>query len=76
MSKSQHVVPKSGGGWTVRQSGTTRVSKTFSTKDSAVSYARGRAKHAGGELYIHDKDGTITGRDSFSSRPGASDKQG
>jgi hypothetical protein len=75
MSKSQHVVPKSDGGWAVRQSGTSRASKTFSTKGDAVSYARDRAKQGRGELYIHGKDGTIQGRDSFGSKPEPREKR-
>jgi hypothetical protein len=57
--KSQHVVPTRDGSWSVRKSGAERASKSFTTKESAVGYAREVSKNQGSELYIHKRDGTI-----------------
>ena len=70
MSKSsKHVVPSSDGRWAVRQSGAARATKVFDKKEDAVTYARNEAKKQSGELYIHRKDGTILGRDSYGRDP-------
>lgn len=67
--KGHHVVRSLSGGWAVRQSGSSRVSKTFKTQAEAVAYARDRARSEHGELYVHRSDGTISGRDSYGSDP-------
>jgi hypothetical protein len=72
MSKAnKHVVPNPKGGWSVRTSGSARAGKVFGTQQDAVTYARGVARKSGGELYIHGKDGTIRGRDSYAKAPTA-----
>ena len=67
VSKGQHVVPNREGGWSVRKTGANRVTKNFDTQRDAVEYARSLARKQSSELYIHGKDGTIRGRDSYSS---------
>ena len=62
---SKHVVPNPAGGWTVRNSGATRVSRTFDTQAEAVRYGRTAAKKTHTELYVHGKDGTIKNKDSY-----------
>lgn len=69
MSKGLHVVPRADGGWTVRKTGASRASKVFCNQADAETYARDQAKKVSGELYIHRKDGTISGRDSFGKDP-------
>ncbi|MFA7240960.1 MAG: DUF2188 domain-containing protein [Sulfuricellaceae bacterium] len=67
--KSQHVVPSSNGGWSVRKTGASRASRVFDTQIDAIGYARLRAKEEKSELYIHRRDGTILGRDSYGNDP-------
>lgn len=70
MSKvSKHVVPNPGGGWSVKNSGAMRASRTFETQADAVEYGRTTAKKSHVELYIHGRDGTIKGKSSYSSDP-------
>jgi uncharacterized protein YdaT len=61
----KHVIPRSNGGWSVRQSGATRASKNFETQAEAVDYARDIAKKANTDLYVHRKDGTIRQKNVF-----------
>ena len=67
--KSQHVVPKAEGRWSVRKTGAAKATRTFDTQREAVDYARGLAQKQSGEVYIHSKDGTIRSRDSYGSDP-------
>lgn len=62
--KSNHVVP-SPSGWAVKKSGSVRASKTFDTKEGAVSYGRELSKNERTELYIHKKNGMIQNKNSF-----------
>lgn len=70
MSKNaKHVVPSQRGGWAVRSAGASKAGRVFDSKKQAVDYARGVAKNAHGELYIHGKDGTIKERRSYGNDP-------
>ena len=60
MNNSQHVVPNKDGGWCVRKSGASRVTRVFETQSEAVEYASERAKKEHSTCYIHDKDGTVS----------------
>lgn len=66
---SKHVVPNPAGGWSVKNSGATRASRTFDTQDEAVKYGRTAAKSSHSELYIHGKDGTIKNKNSYGRDP-------
>lgn len=66
--KAQHVVP-SGGKWSVRSAGAKRAGGTFGTKRAAGDSAREKARRAGGELYIHGRDGRPRERTSFGHDP-------
>ena len=61
----QHVVPNRHGDWAVRKAGADRATRVFATRSDAVAYAREAVKKAGGELYVHAKDGTIRERDTY-----------
>lgn len=65
----QHVVPDQHGSWSVRRDGAERATRVFTSKGDAVAFARGLAKKAGGELYVHAKDGSIRDRDTYSTDP-------
>ncbi len=67
--QKQHVVPDQHGRWSVRKAGADRASRAFDKQSDAVAYAREIVKKAGGELYIHRKDGTIRDRDSYGNDP-------
>lgn len=70
MSKaSKHVVPNPSGGWSVKNSGATRASRTFDTQQQAVTYARDAARKVGTELYVHGRDGTIKNKNSYGNDP-------
>lgn len=62
---SQHVVPTPRGGWAVRSAGATRSTKTFSSQQEAVNFAKALAKSQGAVLYVHRKDGSIRERSSY-----------
>ncbi|SIQ24509.1 hypothetical protein SAMN05880582_1011227 [Rhizobium sp. RU20A] len=66
MSKSQHVMP-SGGKWTLREAGSSRASRVFSSQQEAVDAAQKIAKQRGSVLYIHGKNGLIRERLSYTS---------
>lgn len=66
--KSNHVVP-SDSGWAVRKSGAVKASRTFSTKDSAIAYARQLSKSEKTELYVHKRNGMIENKDSYGKDP-------
>ena len=68
-SKSQHVVPSTRGGWSVKKEGASKATKNFETKVAAVKFGREVSKNSKSELYIHKKDGTIQQRDSYSNPP-------
>lgn len=66
---SKHVVPSPSGGWAVKNSGSSRASKTFGTQAEAVKYGRDVAKKGGSELYVHGRDGTIKNKNSYGRDP-------
>lgn len=70
MSKpSKHVIPNTGGGWAVKNSGALRASRTFGTQAEAIAYGRDAAKSSQSELYIHGRDGTIKNKNSYGNDP-------
>lgn len=70
MAKQTHVVPNSDkGGWDIKQSGGTRSSGHFETKQEAIDRAREISKNQKSELVIHKKDGWISQKDSHGHDP-------
>lgn len=68
--KSNHVIPSAQkGGWAVKKSGSSRLSKSFKTKSQAIEYGRQLSKKEHTELFIHRKDGTIQNRNSYGKDP-------
>lgn len=63
-----HTVPHSDG-WANRREGSTRVSKTFDTKQQAQAAGRQTARRERAEHLIHKQDGTIGERNSYGSDP-------
>lgn len=62
---TQHVVPNSEGGWSVKKGGATKATKSFENKSEATVYGKKIAKNQSAELVIHKKDGTIQNPNSF-----------
>lgn len=68
--KSNHVIPSSEkGGWAVKKSGSSKVSRSFDRKEEAVKYGRELSRREQTELYIHKKDGRIQERNSYGKDP-------
>ena len=69
--KSTHVVPnKARGGWDIKQSGAKRSSVHISTtKKDAVNRARVISRNQRTELFIHNRDGRISRKDSHGNDP-------
>lgn len=65
----QHVVPDQRGGWSVRKAGAERATRVFSSQGDALAFARHLAQKVGGELYVHAKDGTVRGKDTYAHDP-------
>src|ERR1041384_4875425 len=63
-----HVVPRTGG-WAVRKESNVRASSVHETKREAIEAARKLAQRESGELIIHQSDGRISNRDSYSHDP-------
>lgn len=66
--KGQHVVPN-GDKWSVRRSGSSKASGTYSTQEQAISRAKEIAKNQSTELYIHGRNGRIRERNSYGNDP-------
>jgi len=62
--RSQHVV-RSPSGWSVRKSGSSKVTGTFETQAEAIEVARDYAKKQRTELFIHGKDGRVREKSSY-----------
>lgn len=68
MLKQTHVVPTEDG-WASKDTGNARASKIFQTKKAAIDWARNHSRREGNELFIHNKDGIISNRDSHGNDP-------
>ncbi len=62
--KTTHVVPSKDGGWNIKQGGSQRSSGHFDRKTDAVDRARDISRNRNSELYIHNKNGKISEKDS------------
>lgn len=66
--KTNHVVP-SPSGWSVKKSGSSKASRSFSDKEKAVDYGKKLSKNEKTELYIHKKNGMIQDKRSYGNDP-------
>lgn len=69
MNGDIRVLPNGDDGWKVQRDGNQRATARFETKATAVTDARERARNAGVELFIHNRDGRIGSRDSHGHDP-------
>lgn len=68
--KSVHVIPNNNqSGWSIKKSGTQRVSVHIQTKADAIKIGRIISQRSGSELIIHGKDGKIQRADSYGKAP-------
>lgn len=68
--KSNHVIPSSErGGWAVKKSGSTRITRSFDRKDDAIKFGREISRKQETELFIHKRDGRIQERNSYAKDP-------
>jgi hypothetical protein len=67
--KTQHVIPNTSGGWSVKRGGAERASKRFENKTEAEKYATKVSKQEKAELIVHRKDGTIQKAQSYGNDP-------
>lgn len=66
--KNIHVTPRLSG-WAVKPEGSDRASKIYPTQKQAINAGRRQTQQAGGELFIHNRQGQIRQRDSHGSDP-------
>ena len=64
MSKQHHVVPNGDNGWCVKTEHAKKPSQCFLKKADAVDYAREVSRNQSTELFIHNRDGKISQKDS------------
>ncbi len=67
--KSYHVVSDSEGDWNVKLGGAQRSIRHFKTKKEAIDAGRKISRNQGAELFIHNKNGRISRRDSHGNDP-------
>jgi len=67
--KAHHVIPRPSSGWSIKKSGASRASKTFTKKEDAVKYARKLARSSHSELIVHKRNGRIQSKDSYGKDP-------
>ncbi len=65
--KSYRVIAKIGGGWNVKRRGAVRASKSFETQRQAISYARKISKAEHADLFIHNKNGRLSKKETFTN---------
>ena len=63
--KSHHVVSNPDGGWDVKKGGSDRIAGHYNTKKEAIDKAREITRNQKSDLYIHDREGKIVGKDSY-----------
>jgi hypothetical protein len=70
MRDNYHVIPNTKeGGWDIKKEDAKRAIRHFNTQKEAIDEARKLSQNAGGELFIHNKNGEILGRDSHGRDP-------
>ena len=70
MSTGHHVISGYRGEWRVRQAGAQRATRVFATREEAIAYARSLAQREGGDLFVHNEDGTVRDHRTYDRRAG------
>ena len=66
--KNQHVVPHNND-WAVKGGGNIKATVVVKTQKEAINIAREISQNQKSELFIHNQDGKIRGRDSHGHDP-------
>jgi hypothetical protein len=64
-SKRYHVLRDADGQWLVKRAGANNAIKQFARQSDAINAARNVARHSGGELVVHGRDGRIKAADTY-----------
>ena len=67
--KNIYVSTGKQGGWQVKTEGARRSASTHRTKSEAVDAGRKIAKNRSGELFIRNRNGRFSDRDSYGNDP-------
>jgi len=68
--KTYHVIPRTDGGWNVKEENASRASSSHATKAEAIARAKELAKkQALGQVIIHKQDGTIQTEHTYGKDP-------
>ena len=62
--KDQHIV-RHPDGWAVKAEGAVRATQVFRTQQQAIERGREIAVNQQSEMFIHDREGKIRGRNSY-----------
>ncbi len=62
--KTLHIVPNPNGGWDIKRGGGQRSSGHYDRKTDAINRGRQISRNLHSELYIHNRDGKISRKDS------------
>lgn len=67
--KQHHIVPGKNGGWDIKTSNCRRASAHIETKSEAINVGIAMSRNQHSELFIHNKNGKISERDSHRNDP-------
>jgi hypothetical protein len=67
--KQTHIVPNSSGGWDSKDTGNSKASRHFETKQETIDWGRQHSRRKGNEFVIHNKKGNIAQKDSHGNDP-------
>lgn len=68
-SRTNFWTTKHPDGWAVRREGSTKATSIHPTQTSAWQETRQRARDAGGEAYLQDREGHIRERNTYGRDP-------
>lgn len=68
--KGHHVMSGLHGGWSVRLTGAQKATRVFQQRADAIAFARNEARRQGGDLFIHNEDGSVNDVRTYERRAG------
>ena len=70
MSVTHHVISGLRGKWRVRETGAARARRVFDSREEAIVFARKLAQQEGGQVFVHNEDGTVRDHRTYERRAG------
>ncbi|MDP3800952.1 DUF2188 domain-containing protein [Brevundimonas sp.] len=70
ITSGRHVISGLRGGWRVRMTGAHKATRVFPTREEAIAFARAETRREGGDLFIHNDDGTVDDVRTYERRVG------